>query len=311
MPSSLPLRRGNLTRFAWLAIGGAVLTMGLKTSAWMLTGSVGLLSDALESGVNLFAAMMALYILRVAAQPADEEHAYGHAKAEYFAAGIEGTLIIAAAAAILWTSLPRLIHPAAVEQVGLGLLVVGVATLANFFVSRTLIGAGTRYTSITLEADGRHLMTDVWTSLAVIVAVGAVAVTDIQRLDPIIAIFVAGNIIFAGAKLIARSTGGLMDQALPKGELAAIRTILDSMRQDGVNYHALRTRRSGHHSFMSVHVLVPGAWSVQRGHDFVERIENQVEAAIPNITVLTHLEPIEDPTSFKDERIAPERGLEV
>jgi len=290
-----------LTRFAWLSIGAALTTMAAKAVAYLLTGSVGLLSDALESSVNLVAAVVALVTLRIAARPPDAQHEYGHAKAEYFSAGVEGTMIVVAALAIAVAAVDRLIHPVTLERLGVGLAVSSAAALVNLVVSVTLTRAGRRYRSITLEADGKHLMTDVWTSGGVLVAVGLVAVTGWEPLDPIIALVVAANIVVAGWLLLRRSAAGLMDVTLPEADRRAIDEVLARHAGPNVGFHALRTRQAGRRSFMSVHVLVPGTWSVQQAHDVVEAVEADLRAAVPDLTVVCHLEPLEDPRSFADE----------
>lgn len=290
----------RLTRFAWLSIAAALTTMALKASAWLLTGSVGFLSDAAESVVNLVAAIVALIVLRLAAQPPDEEHEYGHGKAEYFAAGVEGVLIVLAAGSIAWAAIDRLQDPQDLESVGVGIAVSVVAAAVNLAVAVVLVREGRRHRSITLEADGRHLFTDVWTSVGVIVGVAAVGITGWDRLDPIVALVVAVNVVFAGAILLRRSTGGLMDQAVSPADRAEVDRVLDAHRSDGVQFHALRTRQSGQRAFISLHVLVPGAWTVQRGHDLLERVEEDLAAVVPHSTVFTHLEPVEDPVSFAD-----------
>ena len=297
------MTRASLTSYAWLSIAAAVTTILLKGLAWWLTGSVGLLSDAVESFVNLAAAILALWLLKVAAQPPDSEHAFGHDKAEYFASGIEGTLILAAAASIAVTALPRVLYPQRLEQVGWGLAVSVLASLVNLFVGQTLIRAGKQHHSITLEADGHHLMTDVWTSVGVIVAVALVAATGWQRLDPLIALAVAAHICLTGVRLIRRSVGGLMDSTLPADERARIESILDRHRVEGIDYHALRTRQSGHRRFVYFHLLVPGAWSVDKGHDLMERVEAEIRASVPHTTVIAHLEPMEDPSSYDDQHL--------
>jgi cation diffusion facilitator family transporter len=287
-------------RLLWLSIAAAVTTIALKTLAWRLTGSVGLLSDAAESVVNLVAAVVAMGALRWATKPADEEHAYGHAKAEYFSAGVEGTLIFFAAVSIAATATDRLLHPQAIEDVGVGLAVSTAASLINLAVGWLLLRSGRAQRSITLEANGRHLMTDVWTSVGVIIGVAAVALTGWERLDPIIAIAVAVNIVLTGSALVRRSVGGLMDRALGERERREIEDVLDRFQSDGVRFHALRTRQAGRRAFVSLHVLVPGAWTVQRGHDTVEEIETALRERLPYATVFTHLEPAEDPRAFQD-----------
>jgi cation diffusion facilitator family transporter len=300
--------RASLTRYAWLSIAAAVLTIGLKVLAFGLTRSVGLLSDAMESGVNLVAALMALAMLTVAARPPDEEHAFGHSKAEYFSSGVEGALILVAAASIIWTSIDRLLAPRPLESLGLGLVLSTLASVINLGVARVLLGAGKRYESITLEADARHLMTDVWTSAGVLVALGAVSVFKWQILDPLIGIAVAINIVRAGVGLVQRSVLGLMDTAIPAEDQARITESLQKRATRGVRFHDLRTRQSGADQFVSFHVLVPGRWTVQRGHDLLESIESDVRQALPRAIVNTHLEPVEDPAAWEDSARPPGTG---
>jgi cation diffusion facilitator family transporter len=290
----------SLLRFAWLSIAAALVTIGLKGAAWWMTGSVGLLSDALESFVNLAAAIFTLYVLAVAARPPDEEHAYGYSKAEYFGSGFEGTLILVAAGLIAAAAIDRLLHPQPLASVGYGLAVNAAASLVNFVTARVLLAAARRYRSIALEADAHHLLTDVWTSAGVIVGVAAVSATGWLWLDPVIALAVAANILWMGARLVRRSVLGLLDRALPDRDRRAIDAVLEGFRARGIEFHALRTRAAAGRSFISMHVLVPGDWTVQRGHDAVEEIEAQIRAAIPAATVLTHLEPREDPASYRD-----------
>jgi cation diffusion facilitator family transporter len=292
--------QASLTRFAWLSIAAALITIGLKLSAYLLTGSVGLLSDALESLVNLAAAIIALIMLTISARPPDEEHAYGHSKAEYFASGAEGMLILVAAVSIIVTAGERFINPQPLEQVGLGLAVSMIASLVNLITARILLRAGRHYHSISLEADAQHLMTDVWTSVGVLLGIGAVSLTGWERLDPLIALLVSANIIWAGISLVRRSALGLMDTALPSEEQETIRQILEQYRQQGVQFHALRTRSAAARRFVSLHVLVPGVWTVQRGHNLLEQIEADLRHQLPNLTVLTHLEPLEDSVSWQD-----------
>lgn len=293
----------SLTRYAWVSIAAAVVTITLKFAAYLVTDSVGLLSDALESLVNLAAALMALAMLTLAARPPDDDHAYGHGKAEYFASSFEGALILVAAASIAWTSVRRLLSPQSVEDAMLGISIAVVASLVNLGVARMLLRAGRRYHSIALEADAHHLMTDVWTSVGVVAGLLAVQATGWRWLDPVIALAVAVNIVRIGVALMRRSALGLLDTALPEDERAAIERILQNYSDVGVEYHALRTRQSGARRFISMHVLVPGAWTVQRGHELLEHIEAEIRAAIPFSTVTTHLEPLEDPASFADIRL--------
>ncbi|MFA5891928.1 MAG: cation diffusion facilitator family transporter [Actinomycetota bacterium] len=292
--------RKSLTRFAGLSIVAAVLTIALKGAAYFLTGSVGLLSDALESFVNLAGALMALTMLIVAARPPDEDHAFGHDKAEYFSSIFEGTLILVAAGAIGIAAISRLLHPRALEQVGLGLAISATAALVNLGVGLVLLRAGRRHYSIALEASAHHLMTDVWTSVGVLVGVAAVSLTGWQRLDPIVALIVAGNIIATGARLVRRSVSGLMDAALPPGDQQAVQRALARYCDAGVQFHALRTRQAGARQFVSLHVLVPGGWTVQRGHNLLEQIEADIRGALPRAAVFTHLESLDDPASWDD-----------
>lgn len=290
----------SLARYAWLSIAAAVTTIGLKTAAWWTTGSIGLLSDAIESLVNLAAALVALWALKLAERPPDEEHAYGYSKAEYFSSGFEGGLIFLAAVAIVWTAIPRLMAPQPLEHVGIGLAISVIAALVNLGVALVLRRAGERHTSITLEADAHHLMTDVWTSAGVVAGVAAVALTGWQRLDPIIAIAVALNILWTGFRLVRRSALGLLDRAVPVPSRDAIHAVFARYEARGIAFHALRTRQAAGRSFASVHVLVPGAWTVQQGHDLVEELEEDIRAAVPGTSVITHLEPLEDPKAQDD-----------
>lgn len=298
----------SLARYAWISVAAALATIGLKVWAWWVTGSVGLLSDAIESLVNLAAALVALWMLALAERPPDEAHAHGYSKAEYFSSGFEGAMILLAAGAIIWTATPRLVAPAALEQVGLGLAISVLASLVNLGVSRLLLRAARQHRSITLEADARHLMTDVWTSGGVVLGVVLVALTGWQRLDPLIAIAVGGNILWTGYTLLRRSALGLLDPSLDLTRLAAIHGVLDRFRTQGIGFHALRTREAAGRSFVSVHVLVPGDWTVQAGHDLLERIEGEIRSAVPGCSVITHLEPLEDPLSLADEALDRDPG---
>ena len=298
-----------LTRYGWLSIAAALTTIGLKALAFAMTGSVGLLSDALESGVNLVAAVMVLVTLTIAARPADEQHLYGHSKAEYFSAGSEGLMILVAASAIVVSAADRLAHPRPLTQIGAGLAVSVVAAVVNGAVATVLLRAGRRHRSVTLTADGRHLLTDVWTSAGVVVGVAAVGITGWDRIDPLVALGVGVNIVVAGWRLVRQSVGGLMDTALPAADHTAIETVLADYRRQGVLFHALRTRQAGARRFVSVHVLVPGAWTVQAGHDLLERLEADLNRTLGGADVFTHLEPLEDPVSWADGRDHPERRV--
>jgi cation diffusion facilitator family transporter len=297
------MEKSSLTRFAWISIGVSLLTIVLKTIAYKLTGSVGLLSDAIESLVNLAGGIMALTMLKIAARPADHEHAYGHNKAEYFSSGVEGTLILVAAISIGYAAYGRLIEPKALEQIGPGLIVSAAASAINLATAVLLIRVGRKRNSITLEANGHHLMTDVWTSVGVIAAVGAVAFTGWTWLDPIVAMIVAANIVWTGGKIVRRSVAGLMDASLPATDIDNVRKIFARHEAEGIQFHALRTRQAGMRKFVAVDVLVPGAWSVQQGHDLVEKIEAEIRAVVSEATVFTHLEPLEDPLSWADENL--------
>ena len=304
-----PTNRGALKRFAWISIAAALATISLKAAAYLLTGSVGLLSDAMESLVNLAGAVLALAMLTIAARPADEEHAYGHSKAEYFSSGVEGTLILLAAVSIGIAAVGRLMTPKPLEQIGLGLGVSVVASVINLVVGTILLKAGRRHHSITLESDARHLITDVWTSAGVVVGVGAVALTDWERLDPIIALLVAGNIVRTGIGIVRRSALGLMDTALPLDEQNTVRIIMEKYARAGVQYHALRTREAGARRFVSLHVLVPGSMTVHEGHSLLEQIEADIRQALPNVTVFTHLESLDDPSSWDDVTLDREKDV--
>jgi cation diffusion facilitator family transporter len=290
----------SLQRYAWLSIATALATIVLKGVAWWLTGSVGLLSDALESFVNLAGALMALAMLSLAATPADDDHAYGHGKAEYFSSAFEGFLILIAAIGIGYAAVGRLLHPQALEDVGVGLVVSVVASIVNLATARILLKVGRQHNSITLEADAHHLMTDVWTSIGVILGVGLVWVTGWLWLDPVIAILVAINIVWTGWQLLRRSAAGLMDVSVPEETRQAIEQVLDRYRNEGLAFHALRTRQAGARAFATIHVLVPGDWTVKKGHDYSERIEADLRAVVAHVNVTTHLEPKEDPVSLAD-----------
>lgn len=291
---------GNLTRFAWLSILAAILTIGLKLSAYFLTNSIGLLSDAMESVVNLVTAIAALIALSIAAKPADEEFTYGYSKVEFFSSGFEGGMILIAAGSIAATAIPRLINPQPLEKVGLGLAVSVVASLINWGVAQVLMRAAKQNASITLEADSRHLMTDVVTTIGVIAGVALVAITGWQRLDAVIALLVAANILWTGFLLLKRSAQGLMDAALPKTDLDAIQNILEPFAANEITFHDLRTRTAAARGFVSMHILVPGSWSVQKAHDLAGQVEDKIHETLPQIMVFTHVEPVEDPASLQD-----------
>jgi cation diffusion facilitator family transporter len=290
----------SLKPYIWLSIAAALTTIALKGLAWLLTGSVGLLSDALESLVNLAGACMALAMLSIAERPEDAGHGFGHGKAEYFSSGFEGLLILLAAIAMAIAAGERLLNPQPLEAVGVGLAVSAIAALINLLVGRVLLLTGRRQRSITLEADAQHLLSDVWTSLGVIIGVGAVALSGWLWLDPILALLVASNIVWTGWRLLRRSANGLMDASLPPEQQAQILEVLASYRRQGIDFHALRSREAGARSFISLHVLVPGEWTVMRAHQLVEELESELRRELPQATVFIHIEPLEDPASHQD-----------
>lgn len=284
----------------WLSVAAAIITIVLKGASYYVTGSVGLLSDALESFVNLAAAIIAFFMIRIAELPPDDDHEYGHTKAEYFASVMEGLFIFLAAISIGFSAFERLLHPRAIDQALIGIIISSIASVINYAVAYTLLKAGKKYRSITLEADGHHLMTDVWTSIGVIVAIVIVSITHIQVIDPLIALAVACNIIFTGYRLMKRSANGLMDGAMSSEEVEKIKRILNKHCIDPITFHGLKTRESATRNFISVHILVPGKWTVQKGHDLLEVIEKDLRESLHNVVVFTHLEPSEDPSSHAD-----------
>lgn len=290
----------DLSRFAWLSIAAAAVTILLKTLAWRITGSVGLLSDAAESLVNLVAAIIALVALKVSIRPPDKNHPFGHSKAEYFSAGAEGMMIFIAAAVIMYTAVQRFIHPRPIEDVGIGLLVSVLASVVNGLVAWVLLKNGRQRRSMTLIADGKHMLTDVWTSVGVLVGVGLVWLTGWQRLDPIVAFAVGVSILVTGAKLVGQSGTALLDVSLPKEDNEAIRGFLDAHSNDHVKFHAVRTREAGYRRFLEFHMLVPGSWTVKQGHDAMEDLIDEILDEWPEMRVSGHLEPIEDPRSYED-----------
>jgi cation diffusion facilitator family transporter len=306
--SNMEIATPQLHRFAWISIVAALITIVLKFAAWWVTDSVGLLSDALESFVNLVGAIAALVALWYASREPDQEHAYGHAKAEYFSSGLEGALILLAAISIIYTSIRRLIDPSEVESAGLGVAIAAAAAVVNLIASKWIQRAGEHHNSIALEADARHLMTDVLTTAGVIIGIALIQVTGWSRLDPIIALIVAVNIIKVGVDLMKRSMLGLLDTALPPEDVDRIESVLDQYRQkDHIQAHALRTRQAGQRRFGSVHILVPGDWTVHRGHQLAEQIEREIQDAVPGIMMVTHLESLDDPRSWDDTEL-PQPG---
>jgi cation diffusion facilitator family transporter len=288
--------------YTLLSIGAAILTIALKAGAYFLTGSVGLLSDAAESLVNLVAAIVATWAVTFAAKPPDEEHAFGHYKAEYFSSAVESISILIAAGSIAIAAWNRLFHPQPVEQLGIGLGLSLVATLINGVLALFMLRAGKRLRSITLRADAHHLFTDVWTSVGVVLGLVLVSITNWLILDPIIALIVAANIVWAGLKLLHETGLGLLDTAMPVSDRRILADVLHKY-DSRIQFHALRTRVAGTRRFVSLHVLVPGAWTVKQGHDLCEEIEIAIAQALPGAYVFTHLEPLEDPLSWQDQQL--------
>ncbi len=295
------MEKKSLSRYAWFSILAAIVTIALKSAAYFYTGSVSLLSDAMESFINLAAAALALWMIKIAAQPPDDDHEFGHDKAEYFSSGIEGALIFIASLSIAYTSIVRLFNPQPIENLGFGMIISLVATAINLFVGLMLVKAGKQNHSIILEADGKHLLTDVWTSAGVVAAIILIKFTGWLILDPLIALVVAANITWTGYQLIHRSAFGLMDTVVSPADLEKVTNILDGyVKTEKIDYHALRSRQAGAKKFINFHLLVPDEWTVQRGHNLAEQIEQEIIEDLGECAVFTHLEPIEDPLSFKD-----------
>lgn len=291
----------KLTRYLWLSIAAAIATISLKAGAYFYTGSVGLLSDALESIINLVAAVFALWMLTVAARPPDDGHNFGHTKAEYFSGALEGSLIGMAAISIAWAAIERLVSPRPIENIGIGIAISAAASVINLVVGQLLIRRGREHRSITLEADGKHLMTDVVTSIGVIVAIIVIGGTGWTILDPLIALAVAGNILWTGYHVVKQSAEGLMDASASDEDMAKIVAVLDDYKEKiGIDYHALRTRVAGPRIFVTAHVLMPDEWTIQRGHELAEEIESAMRAAVPGVIASTHMEPLDDPLSMAD-----------
>ncbi|NLA36425.1 MAG: cation transporter [Actinobacteria bacterium] len=296
----------TLVRLMWLSVAAAAFTIALKVSAAAITGSVGFLSDALESMVNLVAALIGLWAIRLAAQPPDLSHHFGHGKAEYLSAAVEGALILLAALAIIWTSIERLRDPVPLDQPGIGLVLSALATLANLVVGTVMVRAGRRARSIAVEADGRHLLTDVVTSLGVLVGISLVAIFDWYVIDPIVAIAVGVNIMFTGHGLIRRSVTGMLDASISTEERQQVQAVLDDFRRrEPVDFHALRSRESGRQRFIYVHLLTPDDWTVKRGHDLANDLSRAIERALPGAHTFVHIEPIDDPSSYDHDHMPP------
>lgn len=292
--------RSFLKKYAWLSVAAAIFTIAFKSIAYLLTGSVGLLADAMESIVNLVGAVMALAMLTVASRPADSDHSYGYSKAEYFSSGVEGTLILFAAISIGYVAIERMIHPKIIEQVGVGLAISVAASVVNLFTAIVLAKASKKHNSITLEAGSKHLMTDVWTSAGVLAGVGSVALFGWQPLDPIIALAVAVNIIWTAYNIMRKSALGLLDRSISSQEFSVLKKILDTYSERGIEIHAVRTRQAGARVFISFHVIVPGEWTVDKGHSLLEEIEGDIRNKISYATIFTHLESLNDPASWED-----------
>jgi cation diffusion facilitator family transporter len=295
--------RISLVRWAWLSIAAALITLALKFGAWGVTGSVSLLSDAIESSVNLVAAITALFALWFSMRPVDRSHNYGHEKIEFFASAVEGGLILLAGGGIIWYASQRLLNPQPLESIGVGIAITLVSAVVNFVVARMLLRVGREHDSIVLETDGQHLMTDVWTSLGVVVGIALVAITDVSRLDPAIAIIIALNILRTGVSLLRKSFDGLMDKSLPREEEDLVRAAVQDALDDGETFHALRTRKAGATRFVDLHVLLPGATSLKHAHDTSLRIEERVERSLPGTEVTIHLEPLESPEAWTDSEL--------
>ncbi|MBK6763546.1 MAG: cation transporter [Micrococcales bacterium] len=300
-----------LERFAWLSLATGILVLALKTLAWQLTGSVGLLSDALESTVNIGAALVAVFALRAANRPADAEHHFGHGKAEYLSAMVEGVLILGASAAIIATAVNRLLSPQPLEQVGIGLVVSVIASVLNGVVALILMRVGRAHRSMVLVADGKHLMTDVWTSAGVVVGVGAVALTGWVPLDPLIALAVGANILWTGWKLLRDSVSSLLDERLSDADIDEVVAVLAAHEAEDVRFHALQSRASGRQRFVSVHMLVPGDRSVREAHDLTAQIEEEIDDRLPETVVTIHIEPLEDPRAWNDIPVGAEHRIDA
>lgn len=294
------MKQHSLRLYMFLAIGAALVTMVVKFIGYFLTGSVGLFSDAAESVVNLVAALVGLWAITLAARPADEDHAYGHTKSEYFSSGVEGALILVAALIIAVQAIPRLLHPEPIQQAFLGLTFSVFGTLINGVLGWFMLRQGKKQRSIALEADAHHLFADVVTTAGVLVGVLLVALTKWYILDPLVALLVALNIIWTGVKLLRKTGLGLLDTVLPQEDIRAVNEILEAYQKQDITFHAVRSRMAGRRRFVSFHVIVPGQWTVLKGHSMCEEIERAIREALPDSTVFTHLEPKEDPVTFQD-----------
>lgn len=291
--------------YARLSVVAALVTIVVKSVAFWMTDSVSLLSDALESGINLVAAILVLQTLRYAARPPDSDHMYGHEKAQFFAAAVEGTLILAAAMGILTAAFSRFFHPSPIMQIDLGIILSGAAGFINLLVGLILLSAAKQFHAPALKADGQHLLTDFYTSIGVIGGLLLMQLTEATWIDPVVAALLGLLITVTGIRLIRESVDGLMDKAIHKEQIVTIEQILQSYALQKVDYHALRTRQSAGSCFISLHLLVPGVWTVQRGHDLADEVEHRIKAHIPKANVFTHIEPVDDPSSFDDIDLQP------
>jgi cation diffusion facilitator family transporter len=310
-PMSSTSQRAPHLPFMAMSVVASLVTLLLKFGAAHVTGSVGLFSDAVESSANVLAALTALFALWYAAHPADRSHPYGHRKIEFFSSGIEGGLICVASASIVWTALHHFGKPQMPESLGAGLGLAVLATAINYFAGKTLLTAAKRFDSIVLEADGHHLLSDVWTSLAVIAGLLLAKATGLAWLDPLLALLVGLNIARIGFDLLRRSFDGLMDKALADDEVRKIRAAIEGQLEDGMTYHALRTRRAGEQRFADYHLLVPGRTSVRAAHDCEMRIGAAIAAAVSAIEVTAHIEPVEEPAAYNDSPLPDAKIIEM
>lgn len=294
----------SLRRFALLSIAAAIITIGMKSVASLLTGSVGLFSDALESGVNLLAAVTAYFSLRYAARPADETHTFGHEKIEYFASGLEGGLILLAGIGTAVYAVDRIVNPQPLQRLEIGTGIAIAASAVNLVVARVLLSVGRRSNSIVLEADGHHLMTDVYTSVAVVVGLALASATGYAILDPLLAIGVSLNILVMGVRLMRRSFNGLMDHSLPTDTQQKLRAAIRAALPPGTDFHALRTRQAGSKTFAEFHLLVSGNSTVRAAHELAHLVEDRIRSTMPELTVTIHVEPIDEPSSWEATELA-------
>lgn len=295
------IQKKSLAPIVWISIVASILTISIKSAAYYITDSVGFMSDAMESFINLAAGIVAFRMLSISVRPPDKDHPFGHDKAEYFSSLIEGSLIVLAAIGIIYTAVNRLYNPQPLQELNIGMMLSIFATLINFVTARILLYFSRKHNSITLEADSHHLMADVWTTVGIIVGMFLVKLTNLQVLDPIMAILVAISIIYTGTKLVIRSTDGLMDTQISEKDLIEIRQILDTYKsRENIEYHALYTRQSSSKKFISFHLLFPGDMSVYQAHDMTKKIEKDIKEKFSYSDVFIHLEPINDPEAFDD-----------